>query len=404
MSVIAVVWFTLLGLAGLVWTSRHREVSRSAREQIPLSSTSFDGPPDPAPRLSVLVAAKDEEKNIETCVRTLLQQDYPNFELIVINDRSTDRTQEILESIAAGDQARLKIVQIEELREGWFGKNNAMREGVERAGGEWLCFSDADCRQVSDKTLSIAMRKVVDENIDLLSIMPVLETKSLWERIVQPVCAAVMVFWFHPRRVNDPSNKAAYANGAFMLMKRRAYDDIGGHEVVKTEVNEDVHMARLTKEHGLKLHVVQNDDLYKTRMYDSLANIWRGWSRIFYGCFGSFRRLLVSLTLLLMFSVFPWFSLAASGVMALLDKTSGIPWLVICAVSLLVVIVQQSVIARFYRLAKSSVWLTPTYIVGAVLAAGMLINAILKLNGRTATTWRGTTYRGDSLACGKRSG
>src|SRR4029079_6010588 len=106
-----------------------------------------------------------------------------------------------------------------------------------------------------------------------------------------PVCGAVMVFWFHPKRVNDPEHSAAYANGAFMLLRRSCYDAIGGHDEVRTQVNEDMHMAHLAKEHRQRLVVVQNEDLYTVRMYSRFKDIWRGWSRIFYGCFGTFRRL-----------------------------------------------------------------------------------------------------------------
>ena len=91
--------------------------------------------------------------------------------------------------------------------------------------------------------------------------------------------------------MNDPKSSAAYANGAFMLIRREVYDALGGHERVRSEVNEDMHLARLTKRMGYRLQVIQNDDLYVTRMYATLGQTWRGWSRIFYGCLGTLRRL-----------------------------------------------------------------------------------------------------------------
>ena len=317
-------WCVVLALIALIWASRHLEISRAWREQIPLSETAYPGPPKTPPLISVLIAAKDEEANIEPAVRTMLDQDYPNFELIVINDRSTDRTPEILECIRAEQpEGRMKVIHITELREGWFGKNNAMREGLEHARGEWFCFGDADCKQVSRRTLSMAVRHAIEWNIDFLSVLPRLETESFWERIIQPVCGAVMIFWFHPKLVNNPSHPAAYANGAFMLMKRSCYEAIGGHEVVKTQVNEDMHMARLAKEHGQRLVVVQGDGLYTVRMYSRWRDIWRGWSRIFYGCFGTFRRLRVSLLLLLFTNIVPYGSFLTALLVTLL-KTGPI--------------------------------------------------------------------------------
>jgi len=397
------IWVVLLLFVAAVWAGRNREVSRARREQHPLDERSCDGPPDPPPMVSVLIAAKDEEANIETAVRTMMQQDYPRYELIVINDRSTDRTRDILDRLeaeyAVGCNGRLKVLHVEQLRAGWFGKNNAMREGMELAKGEWLCFSDADCTQTSTRTLSVAMRYAIQTGTDFLSVLPVLEMRSLWERIIQPVCGAVMVFWFHPKRVNDPSHHAAYANGAFMLMTRETYQAIGGHEAVKTEVNEDMHMARRAKQSGRRLTVVQNDGLYRVRMYAGFAQIWRGWSRIFYGCFGSFRRLFVSMLFLLITNVFPYASALVAGlVTAARGWSAAGPWRVVAVAAGVAVVMHLVVIARFYRLSRVNPWWAPTFIVGALVCIGILLNAMLKLGGRTATTWRGTTYRGSRVA------
>jgi chlorobactene glucosyltransferase len=410
MSIAWWVWVVVLWLVGLVWASRHIDISRARREQRPLDENSYDGPPASPPMVSVLIAAKDEEANIETAVRTMLAQDYPRFELIVINDRSTDRTRSILNRLAAetsdadgnadgNGNGRLKVIHVERLRDGWFGKNNAMREGMERATGEWLCFSDADCTQISARTLSLAVRHAVENRVDFLSVLPILETRSFWERIIQPVCGAVMVFWFHPKRVNNPNHPAAYANGAFMLMKRSTYDAIGGHDAVKTEVNEDMHMARLAKEQRQRLMVVQNDNLYSVRMYSGLRQIWRGWSRIFYGCFGTFRRLLITMVFLLVMNILPYASAVAGWALTAARGWSDAgPWRPVAIAATLAVAFQLSVIARFYRLSRTSAWLAPTFIVGVAFCIGMLINAMLKLGGRTATTWRGTTYRGGQVA------
>jgi cellulose synthase/poly-beta-1,6-N-acetylglucosamine synthase-like glycosyltransferase len=397
------IWVALLLLVAGVWAGRNRDVSRARREQCPLDEHSYDGPPDPPPSVSVLIAAKDEEANIETAVRTMMQQDYPRYELIVINDRSTDRTREILDRLEAeysvGRNGRVRVLHVEQLRAGWFGKNNAMREGMELAQGEWLCFSDADCTQTSTRTLTVAMRHALDTGVDFLSVLPVLEMRSIWERIIQPVCSAIMVFWFHPKRVNNPAHSAAYANGAYMLMNRDTYNAIGGHEAVKTEVNEDMHMARRTKQCGRRLMVVQNDRLYCVRMYAGLKQIWRGWSRIFYGCFGTFRRLLVSMLFLLASNIFPY----ASAVIAWLVTASrgwseAGPWRVVAFAASLAVAMQLTVIARFYKLSRVNPWWAPTFIVGAVVCIGILFNSMLKVGGRTATTWRGTTYRGEKVA------
>ncbi len=393
-----ILWILALCSICVVWLLRHLHINRYQREETPLHSGMFDGPPDPARRLSVLVAAKDEEQNIESCLRSMLSQDYPNFQMIASDDRSDDRTGEIIDRIAAEDE-KLTPVHVTELREGWFGKNNAMREGFEHADGEWLCFIDADCRQTSDKTLSTAMRYALEKEVDFLSVLPRLETQSLWEQIIQPACGAVMVFWFNPSNVNDPNHKAAYANGAFMLMKRSCYEALGGHEPFKTEVNEDMHMAKAAKQAGLRLYVVENRDLYLTRMYTSFRDIWRGWSRIFYGCFETFRRLRISLLVMLFSGLLPWFSALVGWIAVGVSgwEAAG-PWRWVALAGTAAVLCQQSVLTRYYRVSQTPAWLAPTYPVAGVIVCGMLINAMTKLGGRTTTTWRGTTYRGDKLA------
>ena len=388
------VWLVFGVVVGLVWAMRLVEAASILRQRFILHSGSSDAPPNPAPRVSVLVAAKDEQDNIETCISTLLQQNYPNFEIIAIDDRSTDRTLEILRGMAQPAGDKLHVVTVTQLRDGWFGKNNAMREGVSVASGDWLCFTDADCRQTSTNTLTVAMRKVLDEKIDFLSITPLLDTKVAWERVTQPVCAFVMVFCFLPRDVNDPSKKTAYANGAFMLMDRNCYEAIGGHERVRTEVNEDIVMARIAKEMGFGLHVAENDDLYHTRMYRTMGEAWRGWSRIFYGCLQSLTRLLVTCGVLVVFCIGPWLGLlvtvagrdsAPAGSTALWSMVAGI-W----AVGL---VLEQAAWWRVYGILRMRPAWSLAYPVGALAVLGMLIHAMLKATGATTTTWRGTTYR-----------
>lgn len=386
----------ILGLVGLVWLSRHLELSRFARTQPFLDPTQAPDCWDNPPRISVLVAAKDEEAVIERCVRSLAAQDYPNFELIVIDDRSRDRTAEIVRRIAETDP-RCRLIQVTSLREGWFGKNNAMRAGVEQAGGEWLCFSDADCYFMSPSTLSVALRFAIEHKIDFLSVLPNLEMHGPIEKAIQPVCGMVMVFWFRPNRVNNPDSRAAYANGAFMLMTRACYQAIGGHEAVKTAVNEDMHMARRTKQVGRRLYAIGNRGLYQCRMYSSFGAIWRGWSRIFYGCFGTLRQLIISIVFLLVMSVSPYVGLFAGLVWCLADgfgPRQPQTWLL--AVSAATVVIQQSLVMRLYRFQGHNPLYALAWLPGALVAIGMSVNAITKLAGRP-TNWRDTVYSRDRL-------
>ncbi len=392
------VWFGFTCLVALVWLRRHGDVARGRRDKV-LTAADADQPAGAdassaaeLPPLTMLVAAKDEEANIGRCVEGLRAQNYPNLELVFVNDRSSDRTGRILDEAAKQDP-RVTALHVRQLREGWFGKNNAMREGVERAGGRWLCFSDADCAYDSPKLLAAAMRYAMAENIDFLSVLPKLEAHTFWERVVQPVAGAVMVFWFPPQKVNSPASPRAYANGAFMLMSRETYDAIGGHEPVRTQVNEDMHMARLAKQAGRRLRVVRSQGLYRVRMYTGFREIWRGWSRIFYGCFGTLPRLLISVAFLSLFSLSPYVTLLASPL-------AGAAWPAFALAGLAAIVAQQSVLWRFWALSQIKPAWALTYPIGAAICLGMTFSAIGRLGGVRTTTWRGTTYRGQAIAGG----
>ena len=259
--------------------------------------------------------------------------------------------------------------------------------------GQWLLFTDADCR-VSRNALSMAMREALDKGVDFLSIAPVLETRTVWEHVLQPACAAVLMSWFLPQRVNDAQKPTAYANGAFMLMSRTCYETIGGHERVRGQLNEDIGMARLAKERGLHLRLVENDDLYQTRMYDTLAAAWQGWSRIFYGCLQSLTRLLVTCGVLIAFCLGPWLGLlVAVAVRNSAAAESTAMWSMVAGVWAGALVLAQAAWWRVYGILRMRPAWSLTYPVGALAALGMLVHAMLKATGATTTTWRGTTYR-----------
>ena len=396
MDAILWIWVGLTAVAMLVWLARHLQIATARRLMPPLNASLYRDPGGSLPSISLLVAAKDEEDNIGPCLRSLLVQDYPDYEVIAINDRSADRTGEILDALAA-EHPRLTPIHVRELQAGWFGKNNAMNEGVHRAKGQWLCFTDADCVFKTPRMLQVAMRFAQEKEADFLSVLPSHETNSFWERVIQPACSGILLIWFNPLRVNDPKRRTAYANGAFMLMRRSCYEAIGGHETVKAEVNEDIYMALLAKEAGQRLRVVSNEDLYSVRMYDSLANTWKGWTRIFYGCFRTVRRLLLSVLLVSLASLLPWAAFVSGMLVTRLVPDASPVWRWLGWAGLGACAAQLSVMVRFYALSRLHPLYGLLYPLGALIGLGALLNAIRRVGGRRSITWRGTTYQGDRV-------
>ena len=237
--------------------------------------------------------------------------------------------------------------------------------------------------------IRIAVSYTIDNNLDLLSVLPVLETHTVWEKILQPVCSAVLMIWFRPHRVNDPESKIAYANGAFMLFKKECYMSIDGHQAVKDSISEDMDFARIIKQRGFKLYVIQNRDLYRTRMYEDFRSTFTGWSRIFFGCFAKPFRVILAILLLVIMSLLPYFILIGTILLAC-HRNWYLPhniWNLVVW-SIIAVIAQMSVLLRFYPLSGARWYQAFSYPIGASVTLVMLINALLKFfTGKI--NWRG---------------
>ncbi len=385
---IATILTGYLILNAIIWLARHISLSK-AKSQSEVLDSNFPLSRDDWPKLSVLVAARNEESNIGRCLKYLLAQDYPDFEVIAVDDRSEDKTGQIMDELAREYPDKLKIVHIENVQEGWMGKSNAMQQGVKIATGEYLLFTDADCFFYCPVALKVSVNYAIDKRIDLLSVLPILETPTFWEKVLQPVCTAVLMIWFRPQRVNDPDKDIAYANGAFMLFKRECYQAIGEHKAVSGYLNEDMAFANLVKQKGFKLYVIQNRDLYRTRMYEDFISTFRGWSRIFLGCFVKPMRIISAILLLFVMSLLPYLILLGTILFACYRGWylphygwNAFVWAVIAVIS------QISVLLRFYPLSGAKWYYAFSYPIGASIVFAMLVNSLIKLYTRKIN-WRG---------------
>jgi glycosyltransferase involved in cell wall biosynthesis len=382
----------LFGLLVIViWLKRLSSLRASGNRLALLSSASCKKL-DNFPRLTVLVAAKEEEDNIAECLQSLLKQNYPTLQIVAIDDRSQDGTLAILNRIQEEAGVKLNVVCVKELPAGWTGKNHALHQGTRVASGDWLCFTDADCRLMSANTMSIAMTEAIDRNIDILSIFPILDAPSWWERIVQPVSCLALMQRARISHVNDPNHSASYSTGQFLLIRRSSYERIGGHQRVRDKLNEDFHFARIAKSMGLRLRLVENEGLLRCRMYTSLRKFWNGWSRIYYGCGGSVGQLCKTIAFMAVLSFLPWLGL---GLTVLLSQTAEAKvWFLIslgvwsCAIA-----VQQFTLWQLYKRMRVEALCSLLYVPALLVVLTILMNAMLKSLGLTKTVWRGTSYR-----------
>ncbi len=234
------------------------------------------------PSLSIVVPARNEERQIEACVRTLLAQNHCDFEVIVVDDQSTDETPAILERLAR-ESANLRVVRGGPLPEGWVGKPWALVQGARAAKGAWLLFTDADTFH-SHWSASSVQRTAIEKGLDVLSILTQQDLVSLGERALMPsVFLAIFLGTGPIDDVGDPKKASvAIFNGQYILAKRDAYDAIGGHASVKGEIAEDMELARRFKSDGrFRIALSGSAGIAHTRMYRSFAEIWAGFEKNF---------------------------------------------------------------------------------------------------------------------------
>lgn len=189
-------------------------------------------PPNPAELISVIVPARNEARNIRRCVLALLTQTYPNYEIIVVDDRSSDETPLILASLQQEHPERMQVVAGGELPPGWAGKPHALYLGTRQARGDWLCFVDADTFATPD-LLTAAFISAQAQQADLFTLLTDQELGSFWEKALLPLVFTALSFGFPAEQVNDPRRPQAIANGQFILIRRSVYTAVGGHTAIR---------------------------------------------------------------------------------------------------------------------------------------------------------------------------
>ncbi len=224
-----------------------------------------------AVEVSVVVPARDEEANLASCLQSLVNQQGVSCEVIVVDDHSTDRTREIAESFT------VQVIEADALTAGWSGKCNACWTGAKIAKGKWLLFTDADTRH-SPASIASGLREAEAHGAALLSYSPKQEVHTLAERALMPVIFAELATSFRPKEVSDPASPVAAANGQYLLIRRDAYDAVGGHAAVAQAILEDVELARKVKSAGYRLQF-RLSDVVSTRMYRNFPQLWEGWTK-----------------------------------------------------------------------------------------------------------------------------
>jgi chlorobactene glucosyltransferase len=276
---------SFLWLAIMAWL-----VVRAAKQSrlLPRLGPAPVPPSDAAPHVTVIIPARDEEANIGRCLASVVAQNYPaaRLSVLVVDDHSADATPALVRNIAVRDP-RIALIQSPPLPPRWVGKSHACWIGARTTAqdSEWLCFIDADVT-LAPAALSSAMQAATDTSLDLLSLAPRQELQSFAERLILPCGLVLLAFLQDLKRAQAPSGRDVTATGQFMLVRRDAYEAVGGHAAVCTAICEDLEFARRLKLSGRSVLLMGGQELVSTRMYTGWRTLWPGLAKNLVDTFG----------------------------------------------------------------------------------------------------------------------
>ncbi len=230
------------------------------------------------PKVSVILPARNEEKYIEKCLDSLLKQDYSNYEIVAINDSSSDRTGEIIQKYSTKN-SKIIFINAEAKPEGWTGKNWACYQGYIKSTGQLFLFTDADTTH-SSSTISLAVDNLLAKELDALTAIPKILANDFWTKITLPILWTLSISRYSALKANDPKTNVGYFFGSFFIITKKTYEAVGTHKAVKEEIVEDGALGRKVKEQGFKLRVVHGEDHIQAVWARNSSTLWHGLRRL----------------------------------------------------------------------------------------------------------------------------
>jgi glycosyltransferase involved in cell wall biosynthesis len=324
--------------------------------------------------VSVIVPARNEEANLSDCLQSLTGQSGVSYDIIVVDDHSTDRTSEIARHFP------VRVIEADPLPPGWTGKCNACWTGSRFATGKWLLFTDADTRHTPE-SIATGLAEAKQHAAALLSYSPKQEVHTFAERALMPVVFAELAATFRPKQVSDPNFDTAAANGQYLLVRRDVYDSVGGHSAIAKVILEDVALARLVKRAGYRLWF-RLSNVVSTRMYRNFEKMWEGWTKNLVLLFPDARRLALKRSLEFLLAV------GSQSLITAAIYYGSTPGLILS--SALFAVVYGAFLRRIRRAHFD--WLSNALaIFGLPLFAVLLLRSYI-CHKRGAVAWKGRVY------------
>ena len=375
----------LFGLIALFWVTYGLRVAYGAMN-LPWVKDFSPAVNAECPRISILFSARDEEEKLPGALETMMEIDYPELEVVAVDDRSTDATGRILDKFAKM-HSRLRVVHVDQLPKGWLGKPHGLQKAYAASSGEWLLFTDADVRLKAD-----VLRRVVSlmkaRNLDHLSLMGDLDRVGFWERVLITFFGIGFHLGANPSQVKNPKSSRYVGVGAFQLVRRSAYEASGTHRRLAMEVVEDMKLGKILKQSGFRSDCAVAQDFVALRWHAGLGNLVRGVTKNFFaGAEYDLKRVSVMLAGLLLVDILPF-----AGIIF------GHGW--IRGFSAIAVVIALSFHVGVAWVMRVSPLYALTHPVGAALFFYMLLRSTVVTLRQGGIVWRDTFYPLDDLKRG----
>lgn len=380
-----VLGLVLFGLIAFFWLTHGLRVAYGA-SKLPWLKDFPPAADSDCPRISLIFAARDEEEKLPAALATLMGIDYPDLEVIAVDDRSNDATGRILDECAAAN-SRLRVVHVTELPPGWLGKPHGLQKAYEASSGDWLLFTDADVRFQSDalrRSITLAKQRTLDH----LTLFGDVEMIGFWEKVLIPFFALAFQIASDPHRVGNPDSHFYVGVGAFQLLKRSAYEASGTHRRLAMEVIDDMKLGKIVKQSGFRSGVGIAQDSVSVRWHAGVSNVVRGVTKNFFAAAG-YNLPLVAVAVA---------GLLLTNVMPFLAVVFGHGWIRLLAATALVIIL------GFHAIIAVTMRVSPLYALthplGAVLLGYMLLRSTAVTLKQGGIVWRDTFYPLEELKRG----
>lgn len=380
-----VFWVALFGLIASFWVF-HGLQSVVGLFRLPWLKNFSLLAADGCPRVSLIFAARDEEDKLPRALETLAKIDYPNLEIIAVDDRSRDTTGRILDDFARVHD-RLHVVHVTELPPSWLGKPHALQKAYEVSNGEWLLFTDADVRFAPD-ALSRAMALARDRKLDHLTLFGYVDMVGFWETVLMTFFGLAMHIAGDSHRVSNPNSRAYLGIGAFQLVRRTAYEACGTHRRLAMEVVDDMKLGKILKLGGYRSCVGVAAEYVAVRWQTGVGNLIRGVTKNFFAALG-YNLPFVTAAICGMF---------LTNVAPFLGVIFGQGWVrILAGISVAIALFFHTIVDLG---AKVSPLYALTHPIGALIFCWMLLRSTIVTLWRGGVEWRGTFYKLDDLRKG----